>query len=254
MSLRRLPETAESLPDLRMLAGDTPDQIASAYAAVAARLARLGIDTLLAPVVDLGGGSSEWLRSRTLSDDPDVVARMARAVIPAIQQHQVHACAKHFPGMRAVAADPHRERAIDTTPPSEWDRRDAVPFRAAVTSGVHMVMVGHQGALSKSSRINCKSLQEFCMKILFPYMARWHAVNWTRYHSLLVALGEMGHEIYVLQPPPLQSAETNYQEIAPTNLKNIHVQDVPICKTLWNMKFPLDKLVKKALFCLRSRW
>jgi beta-N-acetylhexosaminidase len=46
--------------------------------------------------------------------------------------------------MRAVAADPHHGRSVDATPPSEWDRWDAVPFRAAVTAGVRMVMVGHQ--------------------------------------------------------------------------------------------------------------
>jgi len=86
------------------------------------------------------------------------------------------------------------------------------------------------------------------MKILFPYMARWHAVNWTRYHSLLASLGEIGYEVHVLQPPPLESAETNYQEISPRNFKNIHLHDVRINQWLWNKRFPFDKLVKKAIF------
>lgn len=142
--VRRLPDAGESMSDLRSYASTAPDRVAADYAAVADRLKRLGIDTLLAPVVDLGGTTSDWLRSRTISDDPDAVAAMARAVIPAIQCIGVNACAKHFPGMRAVAADPHHGRAVDATPPSEWDKQDAVPFRAAVTSGVRMVMVGHQ--------------------------------------------------------------------------------------------------------------
>ncbi len=142
--VRRLPETDESMTDLRTYAGGDFDRVAAAYGVVAARLKRLGIDTLLAPVADLGGNASEWLRSRTISDDPEDTASLMRAVIPAIQRAGVNACAKHFPGMRAVAADPHRARAVDATPPSEWDKRDAVPFRAAVTSGVRMVMVGHQ--------------------------------------------------------------------------------------------------------------
>jgi len=86
------------------------------------------------------------------------------------------------------------------------------------------------------------------MKILFPYMARWFAVNWTRYHSLLTALGEMGHEVHVLQPPPLKSAETNYSEIEPTEQKNLFLHDVQINPRLWNFNFPFDKLLKKALF------
>jgi beta-N-acetylhexosaminidase len=141
--VRRLPDTDESMPALRSYATGDTQQVAADYATVADRLTRLGIDTMLAPVVDCGGRSSEWLRQRTFSDDPDEVATMARVVIPAIHNRNVNACAKHFPGMRAVADDPHGTRAVDTTPPSEWDQIDAVPFRAAVTSGVRMVMVGH---------------------------------------------------------------------------------------------------------------
>jgi len=86
------------------------------------------------------------------------------------------------------------------------------------------------------------------MKILFPYMARWHAVNWTRYHSLLSALADAGHVVHVLQPPPLQSAETNFQEIARVDRPNVHVHDVPLAPALWNARLPFDKLVKKAYF------
>lgn len=86
------------------------------------------------------------------------------------------------------------------------------------------------------------------MKILFPYMARWYAVNWTRYHSLLTALAEAGHVVHVLQPPPLESAETNFQEIARTEKHNIHVHDVPLASWLWRARFPFDKLAKKAYF------
>ncbi len=86
------------------------------------------------------------------------------------------------------------------------------------------------------------------MKILFPYMARWHAVNWTRYHSLLSALAEMGHEVHVLQPPSLESAETNYQEIEVVDQANVIVRDVPINQKLWKLKLPFEKLAKKAIF------
>lgn len=91
------------------------------------------------------------------------------------------------------------------------------------------------------------------MKILFPYMARWHAVNWTRYHSLLVALAQAGHVVHVLQPPPLRSAETNFQEIARTPQKNIYLHDVPLPWVLWNVTFPFDKLFKKACYSLAAR-
>lgn len=90
------------------------------------------------------------------------------------------------------------------------------------------------------------------MKILFPYMARWHAVNWTRYHSLLSALADAGHVVHVLQPPPLKSAETNFQEISRVDRANIHVHDVALSPALWGATFPFDKLAKKAYFSLAA--
>jgi len=91
------------------------------------------------------------------------------------------------------------------------------------------------------------------MKILFPYMARWHAVNWSRYHSLLYALADAGHEIHVMQPPSLKSAETNFQEIETRGHPNIKVHDVALSRWIWERHFPLDKLFKKAYYSLSAR-
>ena len=91
------------------------------------------------------------------------------------------------------------------------------------------------------------------MKLLFPYMARWHAVNWSRYHSLLYALADAGHEIHVMQPPPLVSAETNFQDIKTRGHPNIRVHDVVLSRWLWQKHVPLDKLFKKAYYSLSAR-
>lgn len=85
-------------------------------------------------------------------------------------------------------------------------------------------------------------------------MARWFAQNWTRYHSLLEELGRQGHEIHVLQPPPLPgSNETNFREIDVRRMENIVIHDTEINDLIWKRSFPFDKLVKKAYFSLASR-
>ena len=85
-------------------------------------------------------------------------------------------------------------------------------------------------------------------------MARWFAQNWTRYHSLLEELGRQGHEIHVLQPPPLPgSNETNFREIESREMQNIVIHDVKLSEWIWGRTFPFDKLVKKAYFSLASR-
>ena len=90
------------------------------------------------------------------------------------------------------------------------------------------------------------------MKILFPYMARWHSLNWSRYHSLLIALAQRGHEVHVLQPPPMHSQETNFLEIKPVPVPGLTVHDVPVPGWIWNRRMPFEKLVKKALVSIYS--
>ena len=90
------------------------------------------------------------------------------------------------------------------------------------------------------------------MNILFPYMARWKAFNWTRYHSLLTCIAEMGHHVYVLQPPAMKSNETNFQEIEVDIPCNLHIVDVAIPRWLWGKKLILDKITKKGLYSIFS--
>ena len=142
--VRRLPDSSASMGDLRTYQADEASMVASAYVRVADRLRGLGIDTLLAPVVDLGRPDVNWLRSRTFADGPDEVALMARTMIPAVQQRGIDCCAKHFPGSRGAGSDPHTGPVDDMTAPSLWEAADAVSFRAAIAAGVRMVMVGHQ--------------------------------------------------------------------------------------------------------------
>jgi len=142
--VRRLPDAPTSMRDLRDYEAEDVRVVADAYANVARRLDGFGIDTLLAPVVDVGNHHAEWLRRRTYSDSAPQVALMASAVIPAIQRVGVAACAKHFPGTRTVAQDTHRNEAIGDASIPDWERIDAIPFRAAIQAGVATVMVGHQ--------------------------------------------------------------------------------------------------------------
>ena len=142
--VRRLLDSPVSMPDLRTMKDGGPEAVANAYARVARRLQTLGIDTLLAPVADVGAPGAEWLNSRTYSDDPHEVASMVHHAVGAIQSQGIASCAKHFPGSGSVRHDPHLGTARDETSRTRWDLHDAIPFRAAVATGVEMIMVGHQ--------------------------------------------------------------------------------------------------------------
>ena len=83
-------------------------------------------------------------------------------------------------------------------------------------------------------------------------MARWNSANMSRYYHLFKRIAEAGHTVIVVQPPPRISEETNYIDLPMQNHGNIILHTVSVAPWLWNMKFPVDKFVKKALYTLQS--
>ena len=90
------------------------------------------------------------------------------------------------------------------------------------------------------------------MTILFPYMARWNSANMSRYYHLFNKVADLGHNVIVVQPPPRSSEETNYIDLPLQSHPNITLFTVRMPAWLWNLKFPVDKFIKKALYTVGS--
>lgn len=90
------------------------------------------------------------------------------------------------------------------------------------------------------------------MNFLFPYMARWKAINWTRYHQIFTHLAKVGHNVHVIQAPLFDSIETNFQEIDVDIPDNLFLYDVEISPFIWNRNYPLNKLIKKGYYTIKS--
>ncbi len=115
------------------------------YAAIGADLARLGINTNLAPCADVlaPGGSSVVSGTRSFGSDPGLVARHVTAAVAGLQGAGVAACAKHFPGHGRTTADSLLTLATVPGPLAELRARDLPPFTAAIAAGTLAVMPGH---------------------------------------------------------------------------------------------------------------
>jgi beta-N-acetylhexosaminidase len=114
------------------------------YAAIGGDLARLGINTDLAPCADvLAPGGSSVVGTRSFGSDPDLVARHVTAAVAGLQGAGVAACAKHFPGHGSTAADSHLTLATVSGTLAELRARDLPPFAAAIAAGALAVMPGH---------------------------------------------------------------------------------------------------------------
>lgn len=90
------------------------------------------------------------------------------------------------------------------------------------------------------------------MTILFPYMARWSSAHASRYYHLLSHVADLGHTIYVLQPPSRGSSEANDIDVVLKANRNIIVHTVTMNATFWRAEFPFEKFVKKLYYSIKS--
>lgn len=113
-------------------------------ARIGARLAALGVNLDLAPVVDVNSADDNpVIGVRSFGADPRSVAGHAAAWIESLQAAGVAACAKHFPGHGDTTLDSHVALPVVAADRATLHARELVPFAAAVTAGVAAVMTSH---------------------------------------------------------------------------------------------------------------
>ena len=102
--------------------------------------AGLGVNLILAPVLDVGNSAS--LVSRTYGDDADTVIRFGWAYATGLMEGGTAAVVKHFPGHGSTHVDSHLELPV-TLPLEELREMHLVPFAEAVDRGIPAVMTSH---------------------------------------------------------------------------------------------------------------
>jgi beta-N-acetylhexosaminidase len=138
-------DSLRGAPSARWVAANaSPGRAQALYGRMARRMAALGFNLNLAPVVDLDFG---WRNpvigrlQRSYGSDPDVVARYAGAFVEAHRAHGILTALKHWPGHGSSLADPHVAVA-DVT--DTWRETERTPFAALLKAGkADMIMTGH---------------------------------------------------------------------------------------------------------------
>ncbi|MHB1936770.1 MAG: beta-N-acetylhexosaminidase [Acidobacteriaceae bacterium] len=103
----------------------------------------LGFNLNLAPVLDLALQVSRGVMgTRVVSANPEKVIAYAREFIAGLQQYEVLACGKHFPGLGGGSLDSHHATPnIRRTWEQVWET-DLEPYRV-LASKLPLVMVDH---------------------------------------------------------------------------------------------------------------
>jgi beta-N-acetylhexosaminidase len=111
----------------------------------AANLRGVGMNVNLAPVLDVyrQAGDFDDQFGRSYSMNPTVVSHLGANMIKAQQAGGVAATARHFPGLGDATAGQNTDiRPVTLNLPLATIRRvDEVPFQAAISAGVKLIMV-----------------------------------------------------------------------------------------------------------------
>ena len=114
------------------------------YRSLGAELRGAGVNLDFAPSADVNtADDNPIIGTRAFGSDPDLVARHITAAVSGLQEAGVAACAKHFPGHGATSQDSHLEIPAVDADLELLDRRELVPFRAAIAAGVRSIMTAH---------------------------------------------------------------------------------------------------------------
>lgn len=94
----------------------------------------LGINTDLAPVVDVHTVDPPVLATRMFGSNPKMVASYAGAFLSGLQNNGVAGCLKHFPGLGAITSDPHTGLPTVNRSLADLNAIDLAPYRLMIQS------------------------------------------------------------------------------------------------------------------------
>jgi len=111
---------------------------------VARQCKLLGIHINFAPVVDVNSNpENPIINNRSFGENPEKVGRMGVAYMKGMQDNNVLACAKHFPGHGDTDADSHKTLPVVNHLRYRLEEVELVPFKKLINNGLGSVMVAH---------------------------------------------------------------------------------------------------------------
>lgn len=111
---------------------------------VAMQLKHLGIHINFAPVVDINNNpQNPIIDRRSFSSSKYVVSEKSLLYMKGLQDNNILACAKHFPGHGDTNIDSHKSLPIINHNFSRLDSIELYPFKELINNGVGSVMVAH---------------------------------------------------------------------------------------------------------------
>ncbi|WP_013320868.1 glycoside hydrolase family 3 protein [Gloeothece verrucosa] len=194
-------------------------------AITAAQAHEIGINWILAPVVDVNNNPhNPVINVRSFGDQPEQVSKLATAFIEGTQNYPVLTCAKHFPGHGNTATDSHLDLPVLPHSQEDLEKTELPPFKEVIAFGVDSIMSAHllipawdqENPATLSRAILTEQLRE---KLGFKGIIVTDALimgGVTKYASpaeIAVKAVEAGADILLMPDDPLVAIEAVYQAV-----------------------------------------
>lgn len=125
-------------------ATDSEEDAKTAGEIIGSELESLGINTALAPVVDVNNNpANPVIGLRSYGENADRVGALASAEIDGLKEYNVIGCAKHFPGHGDTATDSHYGLPIVDKSKEVLMENELKPYQIAIDKGIEMIMTAH---------------------------------------------------------------------------------------------------------------
>jgi beta-N-acetylhexosaminidase len=111
---------------------------------VARQLRRIGVQVNFAPVADINNNpDNPVINFRSFGEDRFRVTEKSAAYMKGLQDGQVMACPKHFPGHGDTDVDSHKDLPVIRHSRQRLDSIELYPFRELTRLGMQSIMVAH---------------------------------------------------------------------------------------------------------------
>lgn len=123
---------------------DSPNATFSFTLALGRELRSVGINLDFAPCLDIfTNPKNTVIGDRAISDNAEIVAKHASALVRGFLKADVIPCGKHFPGHGNTLIDSHLDLPIEEASLARLESVELLPFKKAFKSGLEMVMSAH---------------------------------------------------------------------------------------------------------------
>lgn len=140
----RFSEMTLSPGAMALAATQDPKASYEAHKIQALELKDLGFNLNFAPCIDVNNNPlNPIIGARSFGEDPDLVGEYGAQAIRGLQENQVAATAKHFPGHGDTSFDSHLTLPIVRHPKERLEEIELKPFQDAIKAGVEAIMTAH---------------------------------------------------------------------------------------------------------------